>query len=96
MSWSLYLFGKPVPLAAKAAEDFAKITLSIPEEQAIKDKAADVVATLLASYNTDTIVKLEASGSCLKSQDPKDPTAPAKLTHNLSIKVEQVYGFLAE
>ncbi len=80
MSWSVSAIGKPEAVAKKLAEDFSKITYLGPEEEAVKDAIAEVVAKALAT--TVGAVEVSASGSLSGGMQ------------SASLRIDPKYGFI--
>ncbi len=80
MSWSVSAIGKPEAVAKKLAEDFSKITYLGPEEAAVKDAIAEVVAKALAT--TVGAVEVSASGSLSGGMQ------------SASLRIDPKYGFI--
>ena len=88
MSWSLSAVGKPAPVAAKLAKDFANITYLGKEEAELKDVAAELVAkTLAATTRKDVALQVDCSGS--GSTHPADGNL-----QTVSVVIRQIYGFI--
>ena len=88
MSWSVTAVGKPEPVAAKLAKDFANITYLGKEECALKDIVAALVdKTLASNTRKDLVMKVDASGS--GSTHPADGSQ-----QTVSVSIGQIYGFI--
>lgn len=90
MSWSVSAFGKASAVATKVAEDFARIKCSEPEET-IKTAVASAVATALAAFPPNYVVRVDASGS---QSCPDSSKAPNEKTNQLKVEVAPIWGFL--
>lgn len=84
MSWSVSGIGKPGPLAAKLAQDLARIPAMEEPEQTGKNAAAEAVAAIVPASPDAFIVRVECSGS----QYTPDTKSPDKKINQLSIKIE--------
>jgi hypothetical protein len=92
MSWSVSAIGKAKPVADKLAADFAKITFCSPEETAVKDAAAAVVAKALENTTNPAVcVKVEASGS---EDTSTDADGNKQRSQSVSLRVDKIYGFV--
>jgi hypothetical protein len=89
MSWSVSAIGKASAVAAKAAEQFAAIKCSEPEET-IKNTAASAVALALSAFPAHYAVRLTASGS----QHQPDQSKPDEKVNNLRVEIEPIWGFV--
>ncbi len=87
MSWSVSALGKPEAIAKKLAEDFAKITYLVPEEAAVKDAIADVVAKTLLTQAKGTAVDVSASGSL-------STFVKGGKLHSVNLSIKTIYGFV--
>jgi hypothetical protein len=90
MSWSVSAFGKPAAVAAKLATDFSKNPCSEPEET-IRQAVATIVATSLAAFPPNYVVRVEASGS---QSCPDFSKAPNEKTNQLKVQIEPLWGFI--
>jgi hypothetical protein len=86
MSWSVSAIGKPGPVAAKVTEELNRFTCTDPEE-GVKQAAAALLATCLAAQDPNTAVRVSASGH-------QSGSVGNRLSNNLKIDVEPVYGFV--
>ena len=84
MSWSVSAIGKPAAVAAKLAEDFARINCAQPEHT-IKNAVAIAIEAGLRAYPESYAVKVEASGS--------QSASTGGIVNQLSVKIDPVWGF---
>lgn len=90
MSWSILAIGKPAAVAHKLAMEFARNPRNEPEET-IRQAVARIVATSLAAFPSNYVVKVMASGSQLC---PDFSKAPDEKTNQLSVSIEPQWGFV--
>lgn len=87
MSWSVDLIGKPGAVA-KSLADRAKQNPCREPEETIRQQVMGALGIALAAFPENQAVKVSAAGS------QSGPDADGKSTHNLSVKLEQLYGFI--
>lgn len=89
MSWSVSAVGKAKAVAASIESQFGHFNTDEPE-QSIKSSVASMIATTLASFADDTVVKVEASGSQYKEIGRENP----RVHNTVRLIIEPVWGFL--
>jgi hypothetical protein len=85
MSWSVSAIGKPAAVAAKLAEDFARISTMQEPEQTGKIAAASAVAAIVPVFPDAHVVRVECSGS---QYTPDSGKAPDKKINRLTISID--------
>lgn len=85
MSWSVLAIGKPAAVAAKLAEDFARIPLMQEPEETGKKAAASAVAAIVPAFPDAHVVRVECNGS---QYTPDSSKAPDKKINQLTIKID--------
>ena len=83
MSWSVSAMGKPAAVAAKLAADFARMQPMAEPEESVKNNAAASIASALAAYPSNFLVRVEANGSQYR---PNNDAAECVNTHTLKIE----------
>ena len=87
MSWSFSAIGKPAAIVEKARNDLIMFKCAEPEES-IKAEVLHILEISLLAYPDTSCVKVLANGSQSTTKDPQ------RFTNNLSVSIEQVYGFV--
>lgn len=90
MSWSVSAFGKAPAVAAKLAEQFARIKCTEPEET-IKNSVAAAFASGLGAMPPGMVVTAEANGS---QYAPDSSKAPNEFSNSLTVKLQPHGAFL--
>lgn len=93
MSWSVSATGKAAPVAAEVEKQFALGHCMEPEETVRQAARALIAAALAAQTDPVSAVKVQAAGSQSQKYD-KDGKATNLFTNNLSITVENLWGFI--
>jgi hypothetical protein len=86
MSWSIAAVGRPAAVAAKVAEDIAKIKCSEPEES-IKNRIGAAIVAACEAMPSASAVRVEANGSQYVPQGDG-------VMNSAYMKIEPLYGFV--
>jgi hypothetical protein len=92
MSWGVSSVGRPIPVAAKLATQFAKNPCVEPEET-VRQAAAALIAACLAAQDPSSAVAVTAGGyqSAIYGAGGK---ATGTFQNALNVKIEPLYGFV--
>ena len=91
MSWSVSALGKPAAVAAKLAEQFARIPLMQEPEETGKQAAAMAVAAIVPAFPDSYVVKVECNGS---QYTPDYLKAPSEKVNSLNIVISTLGAIL--
>ncbi len=87
MSWSVSGIGKPAALAAKLADDLARIPPMQEPEESGKKAAVLAIVNIVPAFPPSSLVRVEAYGS---QYTPDSAKAPDVKINSLMIKIESL------